>query len=347
MLPPDAQRRQMVTCGLGGAYLSATHDLPDVLPLPPAKSRVLQKGEEPTTFARADVCYPDRDTSARWSRRLAAPWSRYWLPRRNPGFGMMAAAVHVGLLLALSTLLGLVGDRTPVSAVRAATVGATFTLSVRVMIIATAVLLLPWAVRLIRSRGRMRCTPSTAVAAVLLQLLVAEGVLLALVAADLSGLGSGWVVAVGAAWAAAVGWVFGSEAFALYVLLARHGQAFGWQMSGQAVEDCKGFVRMHLAADGTLTLYPLVVDEVCHDWKLDTGPLGTRPVPATRLPVPRLLEAPVVIAPTLRSVVAESIVVEPAGIQPGVVEQGDVEPVVVGPAVLGPVDAAPAPSGQK
>jgi hypothetical protein len=137
---------------------------------------------------------------------------------------------------------------------------------------------------------------------------------------------------LGAVFAAAAGWVLGSEAFALYVLLARHGQAFGWQMSGQAVEDCKGFVRMHLAPDGTLTLYPLVVDEVCHDWKLDTSPLGTRPVPATQLPVPRLLEAPVVIAPTLRSVAAEPIVVEPAGIQPGVVEQGDVEPVVVGPA---------------
>ena len=138
-----------------------------------------------------------------------------------------------------------------------------------------------------------------------------------------------------AAWAAAVGWVFGSEAFALYVLLARHGQAFGWQMSGQAVEDCKGFVRMHLAADGTLTLYPMVVDEVCHDWKLDPSPLGTRPVPTAGLPVPRLLEAPVVIAPTLRTVVAEPIVAEPAGVQPGVVEQGAVEPVVVGPQPTG------------
>lgn len=350
VLPPDAQRRQMVTCGLGGAYLSATHDLPDVLPLPPAKSRVLQKGEEPTTFARADVCYPDRDTSARWSRRLAAPWSRYWLPRRNPGFGMMAAGVHVGLLLVLSTLLGLVGDRTPVSAVRAATVGATFTLSVRVMIIATAVLLLPWALRLIRSRGRRRDTPSTAVAAVLLQLLVAEGALLALVAADLSGLGSGWVVAIGAVWAAAVGWVFGSEAFALYVLLARHGQAFGWQMSGQAVEDCKGFVRMRLAPDGTLTLYPLVVDEVCHDWELEASPiLGTRPVPASGLPVPRLLEAPVVIAPTARPPAAVPVVAEPAGVQPGVVEQGGVEQVVVDLARVETVavrEAGGQPTGQ-
>jgi hypothetical protein len=191
-------------------------------------------------------------------------------------------------------------------------------------------------VRLIRTfrpedirRRRKPPTPSTAVAAALLQLLVAEGVLLALVAAPLSGLGSGWVVVLGAAVAAVVGWTLGSEAFALYALLARHGQAFGWQMSGQAVEDCKGFVRMHLAADGTLTLHPLVVDEVCHDWELETGDLGTRPVPAAGLPVPRLLEAPVVIAPTPRPVVTEPIVVEPAGVQPGVVEQGEVEPVVV------------------
>jgi hypothetical protein len=336
VLPPDAQRRQMVTCGLGGAYLSATHDLPAALPLPPPNSRVLQKGEEPTRFARADVCYPDRATSAKLARRLANPFSRFWLPLRNPGFGNMAAGIHVVLLLALSSFLGLVTDRTPVSAVKAATVGATFTLCVRVTIIATAVLLLPWAVRLIRTfrpedirRRRKPPTPSTAVAAALLQLLVAEGVLLALVAAPLSGLGSGWVVVLGAAVAAVVGWTLGSEAFALYALLARHGQAFGWQMSGQAVEDCKGFVRMHLAADGTLTLHPLVVDEVCHDWELETGDLGTRPVPAAGLPVPRLLEAPVVIAPTPRPVVTEPIVVEPAGVQPGVVEQGEVEPVVV------------------
>jgi hypothetical protein len=354
VLPPDAQRRQMVTCGLGGAYLSATHDLPEMLPLPPEKSRVLQKGEEPTHFARADTCYPDRDTSTRLRRRLAQPWSRYWLPVRNPGFGSLAAGVHVVLLLALSSLLGLVGDRTPVAAVRAATVGATFTLCVRVTIIVTAVLLLPLALRFLRSlvnkksrRGKPR-PPSSAVAAVLLQLLVAEGVLLALVAANLSGLGSGWVVVLGAAFAAAVGWVFGSEAFALYVLLARTGQAFGWQMSGQAIEDCKGFVRMHLATDGTLTLYPLVVDEVCHDWEPKSGPLGTRPVPVAGLPVPRLLEAPIVIAPTLRPAVAEPIIVEPAGVQPGVVEQGAVEPVVVGPTGAVIADAAaPQPTGQK
>ena len=71
----------------------------------------------------------------------------------------MAAGVHVFLLLVLSTLLGLVGDRTLVSAVRVATVGATFTLCLLVMIIVSAVLLLPWAVRLIRSSRAQDCAP--------------------------------------------------------------------------------------------------------------------------------------------------------------------------------------------
>ena len=296
VLPPDAQRRQMVTCGLGGAYLSATHDLPDVLALPPAASRMRDK-DAPTTFARADVCYPDRVTSLRWAGRLAAPWSRHWLPRRNPGFGSMAAGVHVFLLLVLSGLLGLVSERTPVSAVRLATLPATVSLCLRVTIITAVLLLVPWLVGMVRSRTLR--TPSSAIAGLLLQLLVAEGVLIAMVAVDLSGLRSGWVVTIGAAWAAAVGWVLGSEAFALYVMVARSGEVFGWQMSGQAVEDQKGFVRMHLAADGTLTLHPLVVDEVCHEWTLQPCPtVGMRPVSATALPVPRLLEPPIVIAPT-------------------------------------------------
>ena len=78
-------------------------------------------------------------------------------------------------------------------------------------------------------------TPSSAVAGLLLQLLVAEGVLIAMVAVDLSGLRSGWVVTIGAAWAAGVGWVLGQRG----VRDLRDGrpvrEAFGWQMSGQAV----------------------------------------------------------------------------------------------------------------
>ena len=66
-------------------------------------------------------------------------------------------------------------------------------------------------------------------------------------------------------------------------------------MSGQAVPDDKGFVRMRLAADGSaLELYVLVVDTVSRDWGLDAA--RTRPVPAGGQPTVRLFEGPIVIA---------------------------------------------------
>jgi hypothetical protein len=315
-LDPDPRRRQMVTCGLGGAYLSATHDLPEVLPLPPAGSRLREK-DEPVDFARAEVCYPDRATSARWSRRLAVPWSPYWLPRRNPGFGTLAAGVHVVLLLALSWLLGVSTRQNPVSALRTASVADVLPFLAWVAVLPAVALLVPWLLRPTRpprphrppgaARSRVLRAPSTAVAGVLLQVLVAGGILLTAVAVDVPDAAPGWLVlAAGCAWAAAVGWVLGSEAFAAFVLLARRGQVFGWQMSGQAVEDGKGFVRMHVDTAGTLTLYPLVMDEVCRDWTLAPDvdaqgrddPRCRRVVPTEGPPVPRLLEDPVVIAPT-------------------------------------------------
>jgi hypothetical protein len=301
-LRPDPQRRQMVTCGLGGAYLSATHRLPEDLPLPPEKARMREK-DKPVRFARAEVCYPDRERSARWARRLAQPWSPYWLPRRNPGFGALAAGVHVALFLALSTLLGVTAGRGPIPALRTASVADALYLSSGAAVAVAFVLLLPWARRVRRSRSWR--PPSTAVAGVLLQVTVAGAVLVAAVAVDIPAQWWGLAVLVlGCSCAAAAGWLLGSEAFALFVLLARSGQVFGWQMSGQAVEDNKGFVRMHIDATGALTLYPLVADEVCRDWGLDadpqTDPDATlrRPVPAGSLPVPRLLEKPIVIAPT-------------------------------------------------
>jgi hypothetical protein len=36
--------------------------------------------------------------------------------------------------------------------------------------------------------------------------------------------------------------------------------------AGQGIEDAKCFLRMHIAADGTLTIYPIGIDKVCHRW---------------------------------------------------------------------------------
>ena len=98
----------------------------------------------------------------RWAGRLAAPWSRYWLPRRNPGFGSMAAGAHVFLLLVLTGLLGLVEENDPVSAVRVAGVSETTGLCLLVTLAAAVLLLVPWVVGMVRSRTLHH--PSSAVA---------------------------------------------------------------------------------------------------------------------------------------------------------------------------------------
>jgi hypothetical protein len=95
--------------------------------------------------------------------------------------------------------------------------------------------------------------------------------------------------------------LLGSYVFAGYIALSRLPLVQGWQLSAQALEDWKGFLRLRIDKGGRLTVYPVVVDEVCHDWELDPpgrteGPAGSvRPVPARGLPRPYLVEAPFVV----------------------------------------------------
>ncbi|NKY40003.1 hypothetical protein HGA02_10810, partial [Cellulomonas septica] len=92
------------------------------------------------------------------------------------------------------------------------------------------------------------------------------------------------------------GAVLGTQAFALLVLSRRTGVVAGWQMSGQAVTDHKGFLRLCLRTDGRLEIYPLVVDTVCRRWDVDARDGAPRPVPADGPPAVRLLEDPIVVA---------------------------------------------------
>ena len=36
--------------------------------------------------------------------------------------------------------------------------------------------------------------------------------------------------------------------------------------AGQGIEDAKSFLRMHIAADGTLTVHPIGVDAISRNW---------------------------------------------------------------------------------
>ncbi|MER6522727.1 metallophosphoesterase [Streptomyces sp. NPDC001553] len=296
-LPPDPRRRQMVTCGLGGAFLAATHGLPAALPLPPRESRLRDKDDPPLEFARAQKTYPDIDTSRRLARGIVSPWSRYWLPRRNTGFVKLAAALHVGLYLLTSFLFALaVGMLRPVDAVRKHGAHDDFWGFAGVcLIVASALIALGFLGRLVLRRRA--APPSGPAVAALSQAAVALAALAVTVTIPFPRSWDGWVVLLLClAIAAVLGAVVGSGVFALWVFFTRGGEVAKWQMSGQSIEDHKGFLRLHVAPDGNLMLYPLVLERICRDWDLADGPDGrTRPVPAEMLAV-RLIEDPVVIS---------------------------------------------------
>jgi len=291
--PPDPRRRQLITCGLGGAFLSATHDLPNRLELPSAGSRVRQR-EPSAGYAASDRLWPSAQESRTRARRLAQPWRAEWLPLRNPGMGELFAAIHTLGFLALLSVYALAGRSTHVGVLRGdddvgGVVLALYTLGV-VAVVGALVLAVWWG----RSRGVRRPDPMAWM--VLAQ--VALMVLLLLLARALPwGDAHGFVVLLLATLLVSlVGGVLGPALLAVQVVAARTGPSVGWQMSGQAVEDGKGFLRIRIGADGAVTVFPLVVPERVRDWDLAPLPGGrVRPVARTR-PHVQLVEDPVTVA---------------------------------------------------
>ncbi|MEU9703870.1 metallophosphoesterase [Streptomyces sp. NPDC047981] len=301
-LPANPRRRQMVTCGLGGAYLAATHHLPEELSLPPAGSRLRKKDERPLAFTLAPGTYPDAAESRTLARALANPFSPRFLLRHNRGFAVLAAVVHVVLVLIMCAAFALgEGRHNPIGALQ----GAGLDDLLGLLCASAALFLLPFLIgwwRGLLGEGRPRA-PSGPVLAALLQLAVAAAAL-AVITAMARTFASSWngifVLMILVFVAALFGATFGSLLFALWVRWSNKGMPTEWQMSGQSIDDHKGFLRMHIARNGSLTLYPLALDSTCRDWRLDevraTPAPWTRPVPATP-PTAHLIEEPVVIAP--------------------------------------------------
>ncbi len=294
---PEGAARQLVTCGLGGAYLLDTHRLPDALELPSPRSKMVGH-DGPRRFALRSP-WPAKDRSKLLVGGLLAGPPR-GLPFRNPGFWRLAGGVHAALLLVLLFALGLEQDRNLTGVLRLAVVPDVLWFAGQVIAWAGALYLL-LALRPVMSLRRPR-PPSEVFWAVLAQVVLALGGMAALVAVPWPAGLPDWVV-LGLAVLATVTvtGLLGSYVFAGYVALSRLSLVRGWQLSAQALEDWKGFLRLRIDRGGRLTVYPVVVDQVCHDWELDPpgavdGPPGSvRPVPVGGLPRPHLVEAPVVI----------------------------------------------------
>ncbi|UZN04653.1 hypothetical protein [Cellulomonas sp. S1-8] len=291
----DPRSVQAVTCGLGGAYLGDTHRLPDHVDLPAPGAR--RRDDAPRVpFDRSGPTYPDRATSRRLARRVANPCGRWWAGRRNPGLLVALGCVQLVLVVALAAVLDLVRPGAGVVTVRATPASDAARFAAVVLTWGAALVVVHVVAARLAPRGRLASTVPASVGLVLQLAAGLTGLVLLTALPWPAAWSSAGVVAgvVVVAWAA--GALLGTQAFALLLVSRRTGAVASWQMSGQSVDDHKGFLRLHLRADGALVLHTLVVDAVCRDWEVARDAAGARPVPAGGLPRVRLLEEPLVIA---------------------------------------------------
>jgi len=267
----DAPTR--ITAGGGGAYLSGTHTLKESLDL-----RSLDR-DASVIYERAEIYPRDAD-----SRRLSNGILR--LARLNPSFAALIGALYVLLGLAmLGTLNAVAGPLPDVTNVLSDFLSA----AAGGMSIALAVLLLgalfagtditPDALQT-HGAGRRATRLArvlVALAHTLIHLLLVTAIVYLAV----------WVAPHGApilAWLLAIvllfgaGWMIGATVFGVFLLAihrirgSKAPEAANQVFTGQSIADYKNLVRMRFAADGSLTLYPLGVDKVGHDWRYEGRP---------------------------------------------------------------------------
>src|SRR6266540_3237761 len=272
-----------ITCGTGGAYLVATHRLPEKLEVPSPKSRMRRRTDPRHYTLRTR--YPDRKESA----ALAPGILR--LGWRNPGFwtfmGILQTLFVISLVFAVDY-----GRRTGGS------VGSLETLRASFPCVVLAGLYVYGAYLFAKlDRGSPR---RTAVVAGLLHGLAQLG------------LGAGWTFAVFALHRFRPDWLpdillalvvvaltFVLVGFAatlltgVYLLLASLVDVnLNEVMAGQSIEDYKGFLRLHIDTDASLRIYPVKLRKVCHRWQADPGGAAADPwlKPAGDPLAPELIE---------------------------------------------------------
>jgi len=252
---------QKITAGLGGAFLSATHHLPRHIQLP---SRT--EDGEAVSFQRRWEYPACADTKRLRRRVLRAVYG-------NRGFPLLPALAYAGIAAA----------RTRTRRAPAATGAAGFA-----------------AVAVCVAFSKQKKPKDWAPGAI-------HG-LFHVVAA----LGSTWLIRRGAGrrstavlGAGVVGATVGPALLGLYLVVADGIGLFGRNTnelySALAIEDHKGFLRLHFTADGGLTIYPIRVEKVAR-WTPDgiwpghpaaprfsanPGPVATLiepPIPVTRTP---------------------------------------------------------------
>ena len=244
--------RDLITSGGGGAYLLATHQLPETLTVPPPETltRSASRSREYGLVSR----FPDPATSRRMS------WGVFRrVPLRNPGFATMLGIVHTLTMLAMAGAASAGGNIQRLFSIPL--------LFMIVLMITGAVLFAQPASANANKHTRHWILGLTHGFA---QVALAAGgtwVWLSMPFHDWAWPGPLVVAAV--VYGPIIGFV-ATQLVALYMLVASfYNVNVNELFAGQGIEDAKNFLRMHIAADGTLTVYAIGIDRICRKWVAD------------------------------------------------------------------------------
>jgi hypothetical protein len=274
--------RELLTCGGGGAYLAGTHTLAERITVPPRET-IVRKASPPREYALAG-CFPDRARS----RRLS--WGIFGrLPGRNPSFAGLVGAIQTLLMLAVA------GAASHLDEVAERLV--TIPLVLMVLVVLAGAVGLAY----IPTGGPKRA--GHFVAGTLHGIAhLGLGVVGGLVWLELPVADWAWPLPLLAAALLylPVAALVGGQLVAAYLLLAsRFRINVNELFAGQGIEDYKSFLRLHIARDGSLTIYPIGVERICRRWRPD--PAAARPDASWIVPADpdaltvRLAEPPVTI----------------------------------------------------
>ncbi|HUP14503.1 MAG TPA: metallophosphoesterase [Acidimicrobiia bacterium] len=283
---------QRITSGGGGAYLSATHQLPDDIAIPPEDSTDLKKS--PPVDYRLATTYPSKTAS----RRLRFGVLR--LPWQNGSFWGLVAVVY--LIVGWSVLLGL---RLPgenfADLLRTTSWSALLSgMFARPVGFVMAIGLVAGLAAFNRSANvRKRWVFGTIHAVAHLVLVLGTIWVSAWLLSDLA---DPLVVIGSTVLLGFVGGLLGSWLVAVYLLVADHFHSNTNELyAAQHIEGFNNFVRMHFAPDGSLTMYPVQIQGVVR-WLFQPEGDDSTPwfSPKGAAPRPKLIEHPIRIEPLRR-----------------------------------------------
>jgi len=277
--------RQLITAGGGGAYLAATHHLPEQVHVPPKRATDIDKSQ-PTTYG-LERTYPSR----RQSRSLRAGVLK--LPFKNGSFWAVVGVTYV--VLGWSVLLGLRASGQGMDDLLASLQWDDLLsgLYLRPLGFLLTVLLVLGLVAFNGAPGPKRRW-GFGISHVIAHEVLILATILGL-SRLLDGLSGGLYVLAVMVGLGVVGSLLGSWLVALYLLVAdRFSMNTNELFAAQHIEGFNNFLRMHIDQDGALTLYPVGIERAA-TWKFQPEGRPEDPWFEPRGPAPeaRLIERPV------------------------------------------------------